>query len=146
MNLYTDDYFMKEALKEAHKAFDINEVPVGAVLVHQNQIIARTHNQSQLLNDFTAHAEMLAFSAASSYFGGKYLDKCRLFVTLEPCLMCTGASYWTQLGELIYAATDPKKGMCTNGTSFFHPKTKLSQGPFKHEAEQLLKLFFEQKR
>jgi len=145
MEIFSDVYFMKEALKEAQKAFDSGEVPVGAVIVSNNQIIARGYNQSERLKDFTAHAEMLAFTAASEYLNGKYLDKCKLFVTVEPCTMCTGAAYWTQIGEVIFGASDPKRGMYSKGNHFLHPKTKVTEGVLKEKAEQLMKDFFQKK-
>lgn len=146
MDLFSDEYFMREALKEAQKAFDSNEVPVGAVIVSNNQIIARGYNQSERLNDFTAHAEMLAFTAASEYLNGKYLDKCKLYVTVEPCTMCTGAAYWTQVGEVIFGANDPKRGMYSKGNYFLHPKTKVTEGVLKDKAEELMIRFFKSKR
>jgi len=111
--LYSDEYFMKEALKEARVAFEKDEVPVGAVVVYKQQIIARGHNLTETLNDVTAHAEMQAYTAAANYIGGKYLHECTLYVTLEPCVMCAGASYWTQIGKIIYGAKDIKRGYNT---------------------------------
>ena len=106
----SDEYFMKEALKEAQKAFELDEIPVGAVIVCDNKIIARAHNFTERLNDVTAHAEMQAFTAAADYLGGKYLNECTLYVTLEPCVMCAGASYWTQIGRIVYGCRDNKRG------------------------------------
>lgn len=146
MDLFNDEYFMKEALKEAQKAFDSNEVPVGAVIVANNQIIARGYNQSERLKDFTAHAEMLAFTAASEYLNGKYLDKCKLYVTVEPCTMCSGAAYWTQIGEVIYGADDPNRGQYSKGNNLLHPKTKVTSGILQAQAEELMKSFFQKKR
>lgn len=146
MDLFSDEYFMKEALKEAQKAFDSNEVPVGAVIVSNKQIIARGFNQTERLKDFTAHAEMLAFTAASEYLNGKYLDKCKLYVTVEPCTMCSGAAYWTQIGEVIFGANDPNRGLYSKGHHFLHPKTKVTTGVLKEDAENLMKAFFKQKR
>lgn len=146
MDIYTDEYFMKEALKEAKKAFNEDEVPIGAVIVSNNQIIARGYNQSKKLNDFTAHAEMIAFTAASEYMNGKYLNKCKLYVTVEPCTMCTGASYWTQIGEINYGTIDPNRGMHSKGHIFHHPKTIIKTGILKNEAEELMKSFFSKKR
>ena len=105
----SDEYFMREALKEAQKAFDLDEVPIGAVIVSNNRIIARAHNLTERLNDVTAHAEMQAFTSAAEFLGGKYLHNCTLYVTIEPCVMCTGASYWTQLNKIVYGAKDPKE-------------------------------------
>ena len=110
MDLYTDEYFMREALKEAVKAFDAGEIPVGAVVRCQNKIIARTHNQTEKLTDATAHAEMLAVTSAANYLGSKYLDECTLYVTLEPCVMCAGALHWSQLQKLVYGASDAQRG------------------------------------
>ncbi len=146
MDIFSDEYFMKEALKEAQKAFEANEVPVGAVIVSNNQIIARGYNQSERLKDFTAHAEMLAFTAASEYLNGKYLDKCKLYVTVEPCTMCTGAAYWTQIGEVVFGTNDPKRGMYSKGNHFLHPKTKVTEGVLKSESEELMIRFFKNKR
>ena len=106
----SDEYFMREALKEAQKAYDLDEVPIGAVIVSNNRIIARAHNLTERLNDVTAHAEMQAFTSAAEFLGGKYLHNCTLYVTIEPCVMCTGASYWTQLNKIVYGAKDPKRG------------------------------------
>ena len=111
INPFDDNYFMKEALKQAQKAYDKQEVPVGAVIVCENQIIARAHNFTEALNDVTAHAEMQAFTSAADYLGGKYLNKCTLYVTLEPCVMCAGASFWTQIKKIVYGATEEKKGI-----------------------------------
>ncbi|MGB0868975.1 MAG: nucleoside deaminase [Flavobacteriales bacterium] len=146
MDLYTDEYFMKEALKEAQKAFDEDEVPVGAIIVSQNQIIARGYNQSVRLNDFTAHAEMIAFTAASDYMNGKYLNQCKLYVTVEPCTMCTGASYWTQIGEIIYGTEDKNRGLHSKGSNYFHPKTKITTGVLKEQSAELMQRFFKKKR
>lgn len=137
---------MNEALKEAQKAFDRAEVPVGAVVVCNRTIIARAHNLSETLNDATAHAEMQAFTAAAAYLGGKYLNECTLFVTLEPCVMCAGASYWTQLGGIIFGAPDEKRGYQLAGSNILHPKTQVASGVLAEECSQLLKLFFHNKR
>ena len=112
MIIFDDEYFMREALKEADKAFELGEVPVGAVIVSGERIIARAHNLTEQLNDVTAHAEMQAFTAASEYLGGKFLEECTLYVTLEPCVMCAGASYWSRISRLVYGATDEKRGYC----------------------------------
>jgi tRNA(adenine34) deaminase len=145
MNPFDDTYFMKRALQEAEMAFDKNEVPVGAVIVLNNQIIARAHNLTETLNDVTAHAEMQAFTAAADFLGGKYLRDCVLYVTLEPCQMCAGASYWTQLGRIVYGASEDKRGF-THLQTTLHPKTTVSKGVLEEECGALLKRFFIQKR
>jgi tRNA(adenine34) deaminase len=137
---------MKEAFKEAKKAFDKGEVPVGAVIVCDNKIIARAHNMTEMLNDVTAHAEMLAFTSATDFLGGKYLNECTLYVTLEPCLMCAGASYWTQLKKVVYAAEDTKRGFSRVTENILHPKTIISNGLMSKECGDLVKEFFKQKR
>ena len=141
-----DEFFMKEALKEAQKAFEQDEVPVGAVIVHNNQIIARGHNLTERLNDVTAHAEMQAYTAAANYINAKYLKDCVLYVTLEPCSMCAGAAYWTQIGKIVFGANDEKRGYSKSNSSILHPKTVLQGGLLKNESAALLKLFFESKR
>ena len=145
-NPFSDEYFMKEALKEAQKAFDIDEVPVGAVVVCDNQIIARAHNFTERLNDVTAHAEMQVFTSAADYLGGKYLNECTLYVTLEPCVMCGGASYWTQIRKIVYAASDEKRGFSTLKENVLHPKTEIVGGLLKKESSKILKDFFNIKR
>lgn len=144
--MFDHEYFMKEALKEANKAFEKDEVPVGAVIVSNNTIIARAHNLTETLNDVTAHAEMQAITAAASYIGGKYLPQCSLYVTLEPCTMCAGAIYWAQLGKLIYGATDEKKGFTLLNARVLHPKTEIVSGVLKEQASMLMKSFFTKKR
>jgi len=146
LTISSDEYFMKEALKEARKAFERDEVPVGAVVVCDKTIVARAHNLTETLNDVTAHAEMQAFTAAANYLGGKYLKECTLYVTLEPCLMCAGAAYWTQIGNIIYAASDEKRGFSTYKTSVLHPSTKIKNGLLANESTQLLQKFFARKR
>lgn len=146
LSLYTDDYFMKEALKEAQKAFDKDEVPVGAIIVSNNQIIARAHNSTETLNDVTAHAEMLAFTSAADYLGGKYLTDCALYVTLEPCVMCAGASYWTHISKLVYGARDEKRGFQEIDRKILHPTTLVIRGILENECRQILLDFFENKR
>ena len=146
INPFDDTYFMKEALKEAQKAFVKDEVPVGAVIVCENQIIARAHNYTETLNDVTAHAEMQAFTAAADYLGGKYLNECTLYVTLEPCVMCGGASYWTQLKKLVYGAKDIKRGCSQLSENILHPKTEVISGVMAAECAKLLSSFFERKR
>lgn len=145
INPFDDTYFMKRALQEAKIAFDKNEVPIGAVIVMNNQIIARTHNLTETLNDVTAHAEMQAFTAASDFLGGKYLKECTLYVTLEPCQMCAGASYWTQLGKIVYGASDKKRGFLAMKTTL-HPKTKNIGGVLEVACSELLSRFFIEKR
>lgn len=146
LTVYTDAYFMKQALKEAQKAFDQGEIPVGAVVVCDNQIIARAHNQTELLNDVTAHAEMIAITAAADNLGNKYLNECTLYITLEPCPMCGGAIGWAQLGKIVYGASDDKKGFMVYGKRMLHPKTKVELGIMENECSQLLKDFFAKKR
>ena len=142
----THKYFMKQALTEAKKAFEADEVPVGAVIVCDNKIIARTHNLTERLTDFTAHAEMQAFTSASEYLGNKYLDKCSLYVTLEPCAMCAGASFWTRIGKVIYGASDEKRGYKRITENILHPSTEVIGGILEEEASELMKIFFQKKR
>lgn len=142
---FDDLYFMKKAFEEAQRAFDKGEVPVGAIITFKDQIIARAHNLTETLNDVTAHAEMQAFTAASDFLGGKYLRDCTLYVTLEPCQMCAGASYWAQLGKLVYGASEPERGFVTLQTKL-HPKTEVVSGVLEHECSTLLKRFFIEKR
>jgi tRNA(adenine34) deaminase len=133
---------MKEALKQAEIAFQEKEIPVGAIVVCQNRIIARAYNQSEKLNDVTAHAEMIALTAAFNYLGSKYLPDCSLYVTLEPCVMCAGAMYWAQLGKLFYGSADPKRGFMKADTSILHPKTKVHHGILSNDCKQILNKFF----
>jgi tRNA(adenine34) deaminase len=144
--LYSNDYFMREALKEAQKAFDADEVPVGAVVVANNKIIARGYNLTEQLNDVTAHAEMQAITAAANFIGGKYLIDCTLYVTLEPCVMCAGALFWSQISTVVFGASDEKKGYLQCNKNILHPKTKVTGGLLKEECEQLMKVFFSKKR
>jgi tRNA(adenine34) deaminase len=144
-NIFDDTYFMKKALQEAEVAFDKGEIPVGAIIVIDNRIIARAHNLTELLNDVTAHAEMQAITAASNFIGGKYLQNCTLYVTLEPCQMCAGALYWSQITKIVYGARDEERG-CLNLKTKLHPKTVIKGGVLAEEASQLLKRFFIQKR
>jgi len=146
LNVFSDDHFMKEALKEAQKAFDEDEVPVGAIVVCDNKIIARAHNMTERLNDVTAHAEMLVFTSATDYLGGKYLNECTLYVTLEPCVMCGGASYWTQLKKVVYGASDKKRGFSQFKKNILHPKTTVVNGVLENECSEIVKLFFSKKR
>ena len=141
-----DDYFMKFALKEAERAAIQNEIPVGAVVVVEDKIIARAHNLTQRLNDVTAHAEMQAFTSAADYLGGKYLNECTLYVTLEPCLMCAGASYWAQLNKIVFGASDEKRGFQKKAANVMHPKTECVKGVMAEECAQLLTDFFASKR
>jgi tRNA(adenine34) deaminase len=140
--MLSHEHFMKIALQEAKLAYDEGEIPVGAVIVCEETIIAKAHNQTERLKDFTAHAEMLAYTSASEYLGGKYLSDCTLYVTLEPCVMCAGASYWTQLGAIVYAAKDKKRGFSVLEKSIIHPKTKIIQGILEKEASELMQRFF----
>jgi tRNA(adenine34) deaminase len=142
---FDDTYFMKKALDEAHTAFDKGEVPVGAIIVFKDQIIARAHNLTETLTDVTAHAEMQAFTAAADYLGGKYLKECTLYVTLEPCQMCAGASYWTQIGKIVYGASELERGFVNLNTKL-HPKTKVLKGILENDCSLLLKRFFAEKR
>ncbi len=142
---FDDEYFMKKALQEAQIAFDKGEVPVGAIIVLNDQIIARAHNLTETLNDVTAHAEMQAFTAAADFLGGKYLKDCTLYVTLEPCQMCAGASYWTQISKIVYGAPEPERGFVNRKTQL-HPKTKVVSGILEKECSTLLKRFFVEKR
>ena len=146
MELFSDEYFMKEALKEAQLSLKKDEVPVGAVVVCNNKIIGRGHNLTEKLNDVTAHAEMQAITAASNYLGGKYLIDCTLYVSLEPCVMCAGALYWSQISRVVYAASDPKRGFSLLNKSILHPKTNLEKGILADEASVLIKEFFITKR
>ena len=142
---FDDTYFMKKALQEAETAFDKGEVPVGAIVVFKDQIIARAHNLTETLTDVTAHAEMQAFTAASDFLGGKYLKECTLYVTLEPCQMCAGASYWAQIGKIVYGASELERGFVKLNTKL-HPKTKVVSGILESDCSQLLKRFFIEKR
>jgi len=145
IQLFDDVYFMKKAFQEAEMAFDKGEIPVGAVIVFKDKIIARAHNLTETLNDVTAHAEMQAFTAAADFLGGKYLKDCTLYVTLEPCQMCAGASYWTQLDKIVYGASEPERGFINLKTTL-HPKTKIVSGILENDCSQLLKRFFIEKR
>ncbi|MAT56296.1 MAG: tRNA-specific adenosine deaminase [Saprospirales bacterium] len=146
LSVHSDEHFMKQALLEARKAYEQGEVPVGAVVVCNKQIIARAHNQTELLNDVTAHAEMLAITAATNALGGKYLSECTLYVSLEPCPMCAGAIAWAQLGRLVYGADDPKRGFMRFGKAMLHPKTKVEYGVLMEDCSLLMTEFFRQRR
>lgn len=142
---FTHEYFMKKAFDEAEKAFDKNEIPIGAVIVIEDKIIARAHNLTETLNDVTAHAEMQAFTAAADYLGGKYLKKCTLYVTLEPCQMCAGASYWTQIDQIVFGASDPGRGFQSQNTKL-HPKTIVIGGVMEKDCSAIINKFFVEKR
>lgn len=144
-NPFDDNYFMKKALQEAEIGFEKGEVPVGAVVVVDNRIIARAHNLTETLNDVTAHAEMQAITAAANFLGGKYLKDCTLYVTLEPCQMCAGALYWSQISTIVYGARDEERG-CIKLKTKLHPKTKMKGGVMTEETSQILKRFFIEKR
>ncbi|ERM84070.1 CMP deaminase [Rhodonellum psychrophilum GCM71 = DSM 17998] len=146
MELYTDAYYMNEAFKMAKIAFEEGEIPVGAVVVCRKKIIARAYNQTEKLTDVTAHAEMLAITAAANALGSKYLPECALYITLEPCVMCAGACFWSQLGEIHYGASDPRRGFSQISQYLLHPKTKLSSGLMAEESKQLLDHFFKKLR
>ncbi len=146
LSVFSDEYFMKQAMVEAQQAFEEDEVPVGAVIVCKNQIIARAHNQTEQLTDVTAHAEMLAFTSAANFLGGKFLNECTLYVTLEPCCMCAGAAYWARLKRVVFASSDPKRGYSLISLDMLHPKTEVSRGILAEESRQLLQSFFEKKR
>ena len=141
-----DDHFMRQALIEAQKAFEMDEVPVGAVIVCNQKIIARAHNFTERLHDFTAHAEMQAFTSASEYLGSKYLNNCIMYVTLEPCIMCAGASFWTRVGKIVFGAPDEKRGYQRLKENILHPSTEIHGGILTGDCAELLKAFFASKR
>lgn len=145
INPFTDEYFMKKALQEAEMAFEKGEIPVGALIVIDNKVIARSHNLTELLHDVTAHAEMQSITAAANYLGGKYLIGCTLYVTLEPCQMCAGALYWSQISKIVYGASDEHRGFVKMGTQL-HPKTTVVKGILANEASELMKRFFVDRR
>jgi tRNA(adenine34) deaminase len=144
--LFSDEYFMNEALKQAQKAFEMEEVPVGAVIVNQNRIIARAHNMTQQLNDVTAHAEMIAITSASNYLGAKYLLDCTLYVTLEPCVMCAAALKWAQVDRIVYGASDPREGFTNHNELLLHKKTEVIHGILENPSSTLIKQFFLHRR
>ncbi len=146
LTVQSDEHFMKLALAEAQKAFDLDEVPVGAVIVCNGTVVARGHNLTERLNDFTAHAEMQAFTSASEHLGNKYLNKCTLYVTLEPCVMCAGGAFWTQIGKIVFGAGDVKRGFSNVGEQLLHPKTEVLSGVMANECSALLITFFANKR
>lgn len=143
---YDDEYFMRIALEEARSAFEEGEVPVGGVIVSGNDVIARGHNLVIRLNDPTAHVEMQLITCASDYIGSRYLADCTLYVTLEPCVMCAGALFWSQIGRIVYGAADPKRGASSIGQRIYHPKTKIVGGVMEKECAEILKDFFNEKR
>lgn len=145
MTINKDEYFMQKALQEAEKAFEAGEIPVGAIITVNDKIIAKAHNLTELLHDVTAHAEIQAITSASEYLGGKYLKDCTLYVTLEPCVMCAGALYWSQIGRVVYGASDTKPGYHLHG-ELLHPRTEVVQGVLQDECSRLVKAFFDQKR
>ncbi len=146
LSVYSDEHFMKQAFAQAQIAFEEGEIPVGAVVVCENKIIAKDHNRVERLNDATAHAEMLAITAAQNNLGSKYLNECTLYVTLEPCIMCAGALFWTQIGKVVIGASDKERGFSKHGTAILHPKTELKQGVMAAESEVLIKDFFKKIR
>ncbi len=146
LTIHSDGYFMEQALREAEQAFREGEVPVGAVITCQNQIIARAHNRTEHLTDVTAHAEIIAMTAAADFLNSKYLTDCTLYVTLEPCVMCAGAIFWAQLGRIVYGAPDDKRGFMRFGRKILHPKTKVEYGIMQEECRDLLRAFFAGKR
>ena len=145
LSIFSDEHYMRQALHEAHIAEEHDEVPVGAVIVCNNKIIAKAHNQVESLNDVTAHAEMLALTAAATELGSKYLEDCTLYVTLEPCVMCAGALAHSHIGKIVWACDDPKKGFSQYG-KLLHPKTKTEKGILQEECLEVIKSFFERKR
>lgn len=144
--IFSDEYYMQLALYEAEAAGEAGEIPVGAVVVCQHRVIAKTRNQTEQLTDVTAHAEILAITAAASYLGSKYLKGCTLYVTLEPCVMCAGALYWAQVGRVVYGASDEKRGFSLVKQPLLHPKTTIRKGVLENEIAQLLKNFFHKLR
>jgi tRNA(adenine34) deaminase len=142
----TDEYFMRMALAEAHKAAEQDEVPIGAVIVCKDQVIARTHNFTEHLVDFTAHAEMQAFTSATNFLGNKYLNDCTLYVTMEPCVMCAGAAFWTRIGKIVFGAYDERRGYQRLNETILHPSTQVVGGVLEEECGALVKEFFRKKR
>lgn len=146
LSIYSDAYYMREAFKEAQKAFQLDEVPVGAIVVCNNKIIARAHNLTERLHDVTAHAEMQAITAAANYLGGKYLNECTLYVTLEPCVMCAGAIQWAQLQKIVFGASDKKRGFMKLSEQVLHPRTIVESGIMAEECAEIISDFFKNKR
>jgi len=141
-----DEFYMREALKEAKAAANEEEIPIGAVIVCNGQIVARAHNNTERLHDVTAHAEMVAFTSAANTLGSKYLPECTLYVTVEPCTMCAGAAGWTQIGRIVYGAKDEKRGFEKSGHGMLHPKTEVTSGVLEDECAEMMKEFFKKKR
>lgn len=146
LSIQSDEQFMKKALQEAQLAYQVGEVPVGAVIVSEQQVIARGHNTTEQLHDVTAHAEMIALTAAANYLDAKYLTECTLYVTLEPCVMCAGALAWAQIGRVVFGAADEKRGFLRFGKELLHPRTKLEYGVLEEDCRRLLQSFFREKR
>lgn len=146
LSIQSDEYFMKEALKEAKIALIKDEVPIGAVIVYKNKIVARTYNQIETLRDTTAHAEILAITSATNFLNSKYLNECTIYITLEPCVMCAGALYWSQVGKVVFGAADDKRGFMRYGKELLHPQTKLEYGILHDECSKLIQEFFRNKR
>lgn len=146
MNVYSDEYFMRIALEQAQIAFENDEVPVGAVITYHDKVIAKGHNLCEKLTDFTAHAEMQVLTSASSYLQNKYLNECTLYVTLEPCIMCAGATFWTRIGRIVFGACDEKRGFSRFSNKITHPKTIVNGSVMESECSFLLKSFFQKKR
>ncbi|MCB9309028.1 MAG: nucleoside deaminase [Lewinellaceae bacterium] len=146
LTVFTDEYFMMQAIKEAEKAALADEVPIGAVIVCKNNIIAKSHNQTEVLNDVTAHAEILAITSACAHLGSKYLKSCTMYVTMEPCVMCAGAIFWSQIGKVVFGASDDKRGFMRYGKELLHPKTKLEFGVCHEQCGSMVRHFFAKKR
>ncbi len=146
LTVFTDEYFMMQAIKEAEKAAMADEVPIGAVIVCKNNIIAKLHNQTEVLNDVTAHAEILAITSACAHLGSKYLKSCTMYVTMEPCVMCAGALFWSQIGKVVFGASDDKRGFMMYGKELLHPKTKLEFGVCHEQCGSMVRHFFAKKR
>jgi len=146
LSIQSDEQFMKKALQEAQQAYRAGEVPVGAVIVSEQQVIARGHNTTERLHDVTAHAEMIALTAAANYLDAKYLPECTLYVTLEPCVMCAGALAWAQIGRVVFGAADEKRGFLRFGKELLHPRTTVEYGILEEDCRQLLQAFFREKR
>ena len=146
LTVHTDEYYMQQAINEAIRGAEADEIPVGAVVVCQNQIIARAHNQTETLQDVSAHAEMIAITSAAAYLGSKYLKDCTMYVTLEPCVMCAGALYWSQISRIVYGASDEKRGFMRYGKELLHPSTKVEYGVKHDVCSKLMTDFFEKKR
>ena len=146
LEVYNDEYFMRKVLQQAEQAYELGEIPVGAIVVCEQQIIARGHNSSEQLKDVTAHAEIIAITAAANYLDSKYLNDCTLYVTLEPCVMCAGALFWSQIGKVVFGASDTKRGFMRIGKELLHPKTNLAQGVLELEGSALLQSFFKARR